>query len=160
LVFAVLMIAGLADLIVSTITGAPLTPTVFRTYRGIRVVRSNEFLEPLRANAAAMLAGAGVFGAVVTWMTRMARRDAAGGIDASSRRRGPFLLAAGLALIWLPTRAPWPLPPPPVEWAFAREWLGLDHTTIRGSEADAVARLREVVGLPRDAEWLGADYPL
>jgi len=160
LVFAVLMIAGLADLIVSTITGAPLTPTVFRTYRGIRVVRSNEFLEPLRANAAATLAGAGVFGAVVTWMTRTARRYAAGGIDASSRRRGPFLLAAGLALFWLPTRAPWPLPSPPVEWAFAREWLGLDHTTIRGSEADAVARLREVVGLPRDAEWLGADYPL
>src|SRR5262249_36523693 len=36
--FAILMVAGVADLIVSTITGAPLTPTVFRTYRGIRVV--------------------------------------------------------------------------------------------------------------------------
>jgi arylsulfatase A-like enzyme len=159
-VFAILMIAGLADLIVSMITGAPLTPTVFRTYRGIRVVRSSEFLEPLRANASAMLAGAGVFGGVVTWMVRMGRRYAAGGIEASSRRRGPLLLAAGVALFWLPTRAPWPLPSPPIEWAFAREWLGLDRTTIRGSEADAVERLRKAVGLPRDAEWLGADYPL
>src|SRR3954471_3115209 len=53
--FAVLMIAGQADLTVSKITGAPLTPTVFRTFRGIHVVTSNEFLEPLKANA--MLAG-------------------------------------------------------------------------------------------------------
>jgi arylsulfatase A-like enzyme len=159
-VFAILMIAGLADLIVSMITGAPLTPTVFRTYRGLRVVRSREFLDPLRANAAAMLAGAGVFGGIVTWMVRLGRRYADRSTGEVHRWRAPSLVVFGVALAWLPTRAPWPLPPPPIEWAFVREWLGLDRTTIRGSEADAVARLREAVGLPHGAEWLTADYPL
>src|SRR5439155_11248125 len=48
--FAVLMIAGQLDLTLSWITGEPLTPTVFRTFRGLYIVRSSEFLDPLRMN--------------------------------------------------------------------------------------------------------------
>ncbi|HKB11944.1 MAG TPA: hypothetical protein VKD69_14885, partial [Vicinamibacterales bacterium] len=69
-VFAVLMIAGQADLTLSSITGAPLTPTVFRTFRGIHVVASNEFLEPLRANWGVTAVGTLAFVAVVVWMVR------------------------------------------------------------------------------------------
>src|SRR4029079_2395083 len=63
--YAVLMIAGQADLTVSSITGAPLTPTVFRTFRGLQVVKSNEFLEPLRANWRVTLLGLLAFAALV-----------------------------------------------------------------------------------------------
>src|SRR5207244_6826494 len=74
-VFALLMIAGQADLTVATITGAPLTPTVFRTFRGVHVVTSNEFLEPLKANA--LLAGSGlvVFLALCAWMASVVRQS-------------------------------------------------------------------------------------
>ena len=68
---AILMIAGQADLTVSSITGAPLTPTVFRTFRGLQVVTSNEFLEPLRANWGATLLGVLGFAALVLWMARL-----------------------------------------------------------------------------------------
>jgi Sulfatase len=157
--FALLMVAGLADLIVSTITGAPLTPTVFRTYRGIRVVQSNEFLEPLRAHAASTLAGVAAFSGVVASLTRIASRN--GASPAGAGRLQPVgFVAAGLALGWLPALAPWPVPSPPIEWAFAREYFGLDRTTIRGSAEDAVGRLRRTVGLPAGAEWADPAYPL
>jgi phosphoglycerol transferase MdoB-like AlkP superfamily enzyme len=157
--FAILMVAGLADLIVSTITGAPLTPTVFRTYRGIRVVRSNEFLEPLRAHAASTLAGAVVFAGVVVSMTRIAGRN---GVRAERSTRSTILvmIVAGAMLCWAPSLAAWPLPPPPIEWAFLREYLDLDRATVRGSEDDAIARLRQEVGLPPGAEWMTRDFPL
>jgi hypothetical protein len=154
-VFAALMIAGEADLTVAAITGAPLTPTVFRTFRGIHVVTSNEFLEPLKANA--WLAGGGVllFIAALGWMARLVVRD-------SGEARVPALagIAAGAVLLWLPALAPWPGPPAPIEVAFAREYLRLDGTTLRASEPDAIRELREIVGLPQHAAWLSDEYPL
>jgi len=158
-VFALLMIAGQADLTVATITGAPLTPTLFRTFRGIHVVRSNEFLEPLKANAALAGGGLVLFLAVVAWMTRLIRRDWTDGAQ-TSWREATLTFVAGAALLSLPAMITWPGPPPPIEVAFAREWLGLDRTSLRGSESDAIRELRATVGLPAGAAWLSDEFPL
>ncbi|HMJ82199.1 MAG TPA: sulfatase-like hydrolase/transferase [Vicinamibacterales bacterium] len=158
-VFALLMIAGQADLTVATITGAPLTPTLFRTFRGIHVVRSNEFLEPLKANAALAGGGLVLFLALVAWMTRLIRQDWKDGAQ-TSWPEATATIVAGAALLSLPATITWPGPPPPIEVAFAREWLGLDRTSLRGSETDAIRELRAVVGLPAGAAWLSDEYPL
>jgi len=157
--FALLMIAGQADLTVATITGAPLTPTLFRTFRGIHVVMSNEFLEPLKANA--VLAGGGLllFLAMVAWMTTLIRRDWTRGAQ-SSWPEVAAILVTGVALSSVPAAISWPGPPPPIEAAFAREWLGLDRTSLPGSESDAIRELRALVGLPAGAVWLSDEYPL
>lgn len=158
-VFALLMIGGQADLTVATITGAPLTPTLFRTFRGIHVVTSNEFLEPLKANA--VLAGAGLllFLTVVAWMIRLIRRDWTRAAQVSWAE-GSATIVTGVALLSLPATISWLGPPPPIEVAFAREWLGLDRTSLRGSESDAIRELRAIVGLPAGAAWLSDEYPL
>jgi sulfatase-like protein len=158
--FAVLMIAGQADLTVSSITGAPLTPTVFRTFRGLQVVTSNEFLEPLRANWRTTVLGVFAFGAVVFWMLRS--------VFAGTRREQPappaasaaMLIAAGAVAAWLVPFASWAIPPVPIEAAFAREYLGLDRTALDVPEPEAIAHLRSLVGLPPGAHWAGDDYPL
>ena len=156
--FAVLMIAGQADLTVSSITGAPLTPTVFRTFRGVRVVASAEFLEPLRANWRITAFGALAFALVVAWMTRaIVARD---GAAPPAPRAAAVLLAGGLLTAWLATLAPWAIPPPPIEAAFVQEWLGFDRTALDAPERDAIAHLRSLVGLPPGAEWADDDYPL
>ncbi|HXI31390.1 MAG TPA: sulfatase-like hydrolase/transferase, partial [Vicinamibacterales bacterium] len=157
---AVLMIAGQADLTVSSITGAPLTPTVFRTFRGLQVITSNEFLEPLRANWRVTAIGVVAFAAVVVWMMRAVFAD--GAARAATVPIGPsaMLLAGGLVAAWLVTIPRWIAPPPPIEAAFAREYLGLDHTVLDVPEPDAIAHLRALVGLPAGAQWAGDDYPL
>lgn len=161
LVLALLMIAGQADLVVSSITGAPLTPTVFRTYRGIQVVTSNEFLEPLRANWMLASAGLGIFVAILAWIGRMitagGRRDPASKVTLLSVAAWG---GAGIVLVGLANLAAWPTPPPPIEVAFAREYLGFDTIRLRGSEADAFRELRELVGLPPGARWVSDQYPL
>jgi len=154
---AILMIAGQADLTVSSITGAPLTPTVFRTFRGVRVVTSNEFLEPLRANWRVTTFGGVAFAAVVVWMVRALL--AAGAVAPPPPRASGVLLFGGLLGAWLASFAPW-VPPPPIEAAFVREWLGLDRTSLDAPEPDAIAHLRSLVGLPPGAVWAGEDYPL
>jgi sulfatase-like protein len=156
-VFAVSMIAGQADLTVAAITGAPLTPTVFRTFRGIHVVKSNEFLEPLKANVVLVAAGLLFFSAVLIWMARLVIETADLRADDS---KGAQTIVAGIVLLALPTLAPWPGPPPPIEVAFAREYLGLDRTTLGRTEPDAMRDLRALVGLPPHARWIGDDYPL
>jgi sulfatase-like protein len=158
-VFAVLMIAGQADLTVSSITGAPLTPTVFRTFRGLRVVNSNEFLEPLRANWRVTALGVAAFGVLVWWMARFVAREPPPEAQPSVAHAA-VLLAGGLAAAWLVTFARWAVPPPPIEIAFAREYLGLDATTLDVPEPVAIAHLRALVGLPPGAQWAGDDYPL
>src|SRR5256885_6294637 len=70
----------------------------------------------------------------------------------------PLLL--GVVLLWLPSMVPWPGPPVPIEVAFASEYLGLDRTRLRGSEQDAIRDLRDLVGLPPHARWIGDEYPL
>lgn len=161
-VFAVLMIAGQADLTVSGITGAPVTPTVFRTFRGLHVIRSNEFLEPLRANWLIASAGLIAFACVLIGIARVVRRDAR--VDERSRSSAfaaaGLMAAAGCGLWWLAALPPWPLPPPPIEVAFAREYLALDQTKLAGSEAEAIAELRSMVGLARGAAWVSDEYPL
>ena len=158
-VFALLMIAGQADLTVATITGAPLTPTLFRTFRGIHVVTSNEFLEPLKANAALAGGGLVLFLAVVAWMTRLIRRNWKAAAQ-TSWPEATATIVAGAALLSLPATITWPGPPPPIEVAFVREWLGLDRTSLHGSESDAIRELRATVGLPAGAAWLSDEYPL
>jgi hypothetical protein len=157
--FALLMIAGQADLTVATITGAPLTPTLFRTFRGIHVVTSNEFLEPLKANAALVGGGLLLFCGMVAWMTRLVRRDWTRAAQ-SSWSQAVATTVGGVALSSLPALITWPGPPPPIEVAFVREWLGLDRTSLRGSESDAIRELRATVGLPAGAAWLSDEYPL
>src|SRR5581483_2901147 len=154
-VCAVLMIAGQADFTVSAITGAPLTPTVFRTYRGLHVVKSKEFLEPLRANLATTVGGTAAFAGLVAWIVAIVGRARA------ARTASPVAPAAiGALLLVAAAIVPWPTPPPPIEVAFAREYLHLDRVTIRGSEADAIASLRGLVGLPPGAVWVDDAYPL
>jgi hypothetical protein len=158
---AVLMIAGQGDFTVSAITGAPLTPTVFRTFRGIRVVKSNEFLEPLKANLAPVAAGVVFLAGVLVWMASVIRGDRVA--DRARDRSWTRLIAclcAGIALLWLPTLVTWPVPPPPIEAAFAGEYLGLDQTRLRGSEQEAIRDLRELLGLPPHMAWLSDEYPL
>ena len=158
---AVLMIAGQADLTVSSITGAPLTPTVFRTFRGVHVVTSNEFLEPLKANALVAGGGLAMFAGVIVWMASVIRLDSVAGRDSdgpASRALG--MIGAGALLLWLPRLVPWPAPPPPIEVAFAAEYFGLDRATLRGPEADAVRELRALLGLPPHMAWLSDEYPL
>jgi len=158
-VFCVLMIAGQADLTVATITGAPLTPTVFRTFRGVHVVTSNEFLEPLKANA--VLAGGGLllFLVVTACMARLVARDWTYGVEVP-RGAPAAVIATGAALLSASALITWPGPPPPIEVAFARESLGLDGTLLRQSEQDAIRELRASVGLPAHAAWLSEQYPL
>src|SRR5262245_17351201 len=158
-VFALLMIAGQADRAAATITGPPRTATLFRAFRGIHVVRSNEFLEPLKANAALAGGGLVLFLAVVAWMTRLIRRDWTNGAPASWPEAAATIVA-GAALLAIPAAITWPGPPPPIEVAFAREWLGLDRTSLRGSEPEACRELRSPVGLPAGAAWLSDEYPL
>jgi sulfatase-like protein len=173
--FAVLMVAGQADLTVSSITGAPLTPTVFRTFRGIQVVKSNEFLEPLRANWRVTALGVTAFLALVVWMVSVVSATVPGYRGAPcptvARHRagraedegvGPAvtLMAGGLLTAWLVSLSPFAVPPAPIEIAFAREYAGLDATTLRAPEADAIAHLRSLVGLPPSAAWIGDRYPL
>jgi len=181
-VFAVLMIAGQADLTVAAITGAPLTPTVFRTFRGIHVVTSNEFLEPLKANALLVSAGLVFFAGVLIWMARLVvgggsglayvvsgfsrtgvrlKADATYGRDYRSAGARAFQASVlGVVLLFLPSIVPWPGPPAPIEVAFATEYLGLDRTRLRGSEQDAIRDLRDLVGLPPHTRWIGDEYPL
>ncbi len=160
-VCAVLMIAGQADLTISSITGAPLTPTVFRTFRGLHVVTSNEFLEPLKANAASAGGGITVFAGMLVWMAGIIRRDRGSDRAADmSWSRAFAALGVGAMLLWLPGLVPWPIPPAPIEAAFAAEYLGLDRATLRGSEADAIRELRSVVGLVPGAAWVSDEYPL
>lgn len=158
---ALLMVAGQADLTVSAITGAPLTPTVFRTFRGVKVVTSSEFLEPLRANWLLASAGLAAFLGVLVWMAVVAgaddRRAAPSPLHA---RRIAALVAAGLALTMAANADPWPAPPPPIEVAFAREYLHLDAVRPRGSDADIIRELREAVGLPPGGAWLSDRFPL
>jgi hypothetical protein len=158
---AVLMIAGQADFTVSAITGAPLTPTVFRTFRGLHVVTSNEFLEPLKANLAVTAGGVALFSGLLVWMTSAIRRDrrAKGGPDPSWPRLA-LSIGAGIVLLWLPAFVPWPVPPPPIEVAFAREYAGLDRTTLGQPEHEAIHELRDLVGLPPHMGWLSDEYPL
>ena len=157
--FAVLMIAGQADLTVSSITGAPLTPTVFRTFRGLQVVKSNEFLEPLRANWRVTLLGVLAFAALVFWMSRLVR--AADRLAAQPPAgRSATLVAGGILAAWLVSFTQWATPPPPIEVAFAREYLGFDKTSLGRPEREAIADLRALVGLPPGAHWAGDDYPL
>jgi hypothetical protein len=161
--FAILMIAGQADLTVSAITGAPLTPTVFRTYRGLHVVKSKEFLEPLRANLRVTLGGATAFFGVVVWIVRVIRRDAARAYAAATaalNRRIATLVVVGVALVLFAAAVPGPAPPPPIEVAFAREYLHLDDVHLGRSEAEAIAQLRRLVGLPPSARWVSEQYPL
>jgi hypothetical protein len=157
--FALLMIAGQADLTVAAITGAPLTPTVFRTFRGLHVVTSNEFLEPLKANAVLVGGGLMLFVAMVAWMAWLVRRERTHEV-LTSWREAALTVAAGTALLSASALIYWPGPPPPIEVAFAREWLGQDRTPLRGSESDAIRELRAMVGLPPGAAWLSDDYPL
>ena len=156
--FAILMIAGQADLTVSAITGAPLTPTVFRTYRGLHVVRSKEFLEPLRANLGVTLGGTGAFFAAIAWMAVLVRRG--DGWRGRPTYRPLRLIVVAVSLIAADALVPWPVPPPPIEVAFAREYLHLDEVHLRGPEAGAIADLRELTGLPPSAQWVGDRYPL
>lgn len=160
--FAILMIAGQADLTVSSITGAPLTPTVFRTFRGLQVVTSNEFLEPLRANWRVTAIGVAAFALLIAWMASVVRRTArrSGFPSDPSAALSASLLAGGLTTAWLASVAPFAVPPSPIEVAFAREYAGLDATPLHGSERDAIAQLRAVVGLPAGAAWVGERYPL
>src|SRR5581483_1808497 len=155
-VCAVLMIAGQADFTVSAITGAPLTPTVFRTYRGLHVVKSKEFLEPLRANLGVTLGGVGAFLVVVVWMSRLVRTRV---VRPGDTRVWP-VLGVGALLVLVAAAVPWPVPPPPIEVAFAREYLHLDEVHVRGGEAEASVRLRGRVGLPSGAHWADDQYPL
>jgi hypothetical protein len=157
--YAVLMIAGQADLTVSSITGAPLTPTVFRTFRGLQVVKSNEFLEPLRANWRVTLLGLLAFAALVLWMARLALAADRHG-DRPPLGGSAALVGGGILAAWLVNVAPWLVPPPPIEAAFAREYLGLDKTSLDRPEREAIADLRALVGLPPGAHWAGDDYPL
>ncbi|HJZ77606.1 MAG TPA: sulfatase-like hydrolase/transferase [Vicinamibacterales bacterium] len=158
--FAGLMIAGQADLTVSSITGAPLTPTVFRTFRGLQVVTSNEFLEPLRANWPVTAIGILAFAALTFWMMRAASTDGPRAAPSPAPTRSALLVAGGLVAAWITAFAPWAIPPPPIEAAFALEYLGLDHTSLDVPEPEAIADLRALVGLPPGAEWVSPQYPL
>ena len=158
--FAILMIAGQADLTVSSITGAPLTPTVFRTFRGLQVVKSNEFLEPLRANWRVTLLGVLAFAALVLWMARLVLASERHGDRPPPLGRSAVLVAGGILAAWLVSFAQWSIPPPPIEVAFAREYLGLDKTSLDRPEREAIADLRALVGLPPGAHWAGDGYPL
>src|SRR2546423_3235563 len=152
------MIAGQADLTVSSITGAPLTPTVFRTFRGVRVVASAEFLEPLRANWRITAFGALAFALVVAWMTRaIVARD---GAAPPAPRAAAVLLAGGLLTAWLATLAPWAIPPPPIEAAFVQEWLGFDRTALHAPQRGAIPDLPSLLRVPPRAGRGGGDYPL
>src|SRR5205814_101965 len=149
------------DLTVSSITGAPLTPTVFRTFRGIHVVRSNEFLEPLRAHLPLALAGVVMFVTVLVLIAVAIRSDDRRRTTAPLSWRGVGTIAgAGFVLMWIPGWVQWPVPPPPIEVAFAREYLRRDNVQLRGSEKDAIAGLRRAVGLPLHSVWLSDEYPL
>jgi glucan phosphoethanolaminetransferase (alkaline phosphatase superfamily) len=159
--FAVLMIAGQADLTVSSITGAPLTPTVFRTFRGLQVVTSNEFLEPLRANWRTTAVGTMAFVLIVMWIVRLVAVDGQRAATPSLRRLLTTMTVCGAA-VWIVTSATAAsgAVPPPVEMAFTREWLRLDATPLPASESQVIAQLRELAGLPAGAAWAGDDYPL
>jgi hypothetical protein len=155
----VLMIAGQADLTVSSITGAPLTPTVFRTFRGVRVVTSNEFLEPLRANWETVTGGLLLLVAIVAWMISIARKDTDRPIPAPRANLSGLLVATGVGVAVIAGMIPGS-PPAPIEMAFAREWLGFDGARLHEPEPVAIEALRSLVGLPRSARWVSAEYPL
>jgi sulfatase-like protein len=161
--FAVLMVAGQADLTVSSITGAPLTPAVFRTFRGLRVVTSNEFLEPLRANWRTTAGGLAAFLAILIWIVRLAAGDARRAAPPFAAGRLMLTIAIAAILVRLVpavTFASGTVPPAPVEMAFTQEWLQLDDTALPAPEAEVIASLRRLVGLPPGAAWAGRDYPL
>jgi len=158
LITSVLMIAGQADFTVSSITGAPLTPTVFRTFRGLRVVASNEFLDPLRANWLAATIGTLGFTGVAAWMSGVAREPADSAAAAPSMPASATLAVVGLSAAIAATIVS--SAPAPIEIAFGREYLGLDDTRLHEPEPAAIAGLRSLVGLPISARWISDKYPL
>jgi hypothetical protein len=161
LVFLVLTIAGQLDLTLTWITGEPLTPTVFRTFRGFYIIRSSEFLDPLKANLGLALTGAAAFalagGAMAAFLVGDMRR---GVMRTPTWGRQALLLALAALLMFAGAGSPWAWGSPPVEAAFAREYLGLDAVMPVRPEADVVASLRRTLGLPSGAAWLSDDYPL
>ncbi|MBZ5560632.1 MAG: sulfatase-like hydrolase/transferase [Acidobacteriia bacterium] len=158
-VFVVLLIAGEADLAVAAVTGVGVTPTALRTSRGIRLLASREFLDPLLAHLGAVAAGLLASAGVVAWIARAVRRDRGPGAHDAAPSRVLLAMGAGAVLMWLPTLAPWTVAPP-IEASFAREYLGLDRAVLRDPEPEAVRRLRAAVGLPTGAAWLSDRYPL
>ena len=162
LAFLILTIAGQLDLTLTWITGEPLTPTVFRTFRGFYIVRSSEFLDPLRANLGLALTGAAAFalaaGTMVAFLVGDMRR---GATKAPTWRRQALFLCVAIALMTAGAKSPWAWGSPPVEVAFAREYLGPRRGAPRAAGSrDVVASLRRMLGLPPGTAWLNDDYPL
>jgi hypothetical protein len=155
------MVAGQTDLTVSSITGAPLTPTVFRTFRGIRVVRSNEFLEPLRAHLPLAIVGVVMFVTVLVLIALAIRGDQRQQTTAPLSWRGVGAMAgAAIVLMWIAELVPWPVPPPPIEVAFAREYLRRDNVQLRGSSRMPFASCGGSSGCRRISLWLSDRCPL
>lgn len=167
--FAILLVGGEADLIVSHITGEPLLPTTFRAYRGPGLFTSNEFLQPLEAHAAVIAPALSLMALLAVLVGVRLRRFARGpgyGEALPGRPLRRVLLVAVLLgaapHVALPVVSPRSFlpPPPPVEIAFAREYLGLDGAQLVGSEHAAIADLRGFLGLPPGMAWLDDRHPL
>ena len=159
LFFPVLMLFGQIDLSLSSITGAQLTPTVFRTYRGPHLLISKEFIDPVKANwlPISILVSMSIFAAMRIVKAFLSRKT-----HLLEPSYGLILTIFVTAIVF--TQTPQWLglykSPPPVEFAFIEGYSGLDKARLSVSETKATEDFRKFLGLPEGASWVGDDFPL
>ncbi len=160
--FPLLIFVGLIDVFLFAITGDHLTPSVLRQFAGLRLFTSTNFTEPVRAHAIpisfALTVVFGSFAAFMGLFWKRGRRPQQSRLTWSDVLRWNGVGAAALAVPLL--LGVYGELDRPVEVLYVEDLLGADGVRLARSEREAIAGLREFIGLPPGRRWLDERYPL
>jgi len=161
LTLAVLSFLSVSDPILQSIIGERLTPSALAHFAGPRLFVSDNFWLPVRANWLPIAAALLLLFAYFAWLTSLfLRRGMRPAATPAPLLHVLAIVPVALPLFILPESVMGYSVAAPVEVQFASELLGFSRTRLRGSERQAVAELRAVLGLPPGARWLDDRYPL
>lgn len=146
---------SVADPIVYLLAGDHLTPSLLAHFAGFKIFRSDYLWKPVQAYWPLVVAGMlGIAG--LLWFFLRCERAGARQRRAISLRSCSAWTALGLGAVSLPAASGISSVDCPPELLFA-----VDAAGIRWSPAARdIAALRDFVGLPPGAHWLGDAYPL